>query len=104
MNIEKERVTVLARLYALPGYEKVLIEVAEILAEKTRKEVGCEMFVINVQKDEPKNLVFYEVFNTDQDRINHLSRDYTIKFLEFVKGKVKGDASEVTFLSEIISE
>jgi len=104
MNLQKERVTVLARLYALPGYEKVLMEEAGILAEKTRKEVGCEMFVINVQKDEPKNFVFYEVFSTDQDRITHLSCDYTIKFLEFVKGKVKGDASEVTFLSEIISE
>ena len=104
MNLQKERVTVFARLYALPGYEKVLMEEAGILAEKTRKELGCEMFVINVQTIEPKNLVFYEVFNADQDRITHLACDYTIKFIESVKSKVKGDASEVTFLSEIISE
>jgi len=98
---QTNKFTVLAKLKALPGYEKVLMEAAGVIWTASRKEEGCEMFLFNTLKEEPGTIYFFEVFSSKADFDYHLSLEHTKKFLNFLKGKIAGDFPEQTFLTRI---
>lgn len=98
---QTNKFTVLAKLTALPGYEKVLREAAGIIWTESRKEEGCEMFLFNILKGEPGIIYFFEVFRSKEDFEYHLSLEHTKRFLSFLKGKIEGDFPVQTFLSRI---
>ncbi|MDT3405446.1 putative quinol monooxygenase [Mucilaginibacter terrae] len=94
------KVTVLAEYTILPGFEKEVMEAAEIVWLETLKEPGCESYFFTTRKESPNAVFCYEVFRSQAEFDQHLSADYTQDFLEKLKGKVEGGVRKTTFVED----
>ena len=60
-------VTILARLKAKPGKEKLLAEECVKIAQEVReKEKGCKMYVPHVSANNPGEFVFFEQYENQE--------------------------------------
>jgi quinol monooxygenase YgiN len=94
------KVSLTAEINILPGFEKEVLAAAENACIETRKELGCEMMLFNVKRDEPNVIVFFEAFKSQEDFDAHTGLDRTVAFAAFLKGKVVGNGPVLTFLNQ----
>ncbi len=95
------KVTVVAYINVLPGFEKEIKKALTAMAIASRKETGCEQFDANVRNDSPQMIVIYEAYKNDEAFQLHKASPHAIDFFEFVKGKIANDKIEGVFLTEV---
>jgi len=95
------KVTLVAYINVLPGFEKEIKEALTAMATASRKEAGCEQFVANVRNDAPQMIVIYEAYKNDETFQLHKASPHAVAFFQFVKGKIANDKIEGVFLTEV---
>lgn len=100
MTTETKKISILAELNILPGYEKEVLAAAEKVWIATRKESGCEAFLFNTKIESKNTIVFFEVFKSPEDFKFHTEAEHTKVFLGFLEGKVEGDGPKLAFLNQ----
>ena len=95
------KVTLVAYINVLPGFEKEMKEALITMATASRKEAGCEQFVANVRNDSPQMIVIYEAYKNDESFQLHKASPHAVAFFKFVEGKIANDKIEGVFLTEI---
>jgi quinol monooxygenase YgiN len=95
------KVTLVAYINVLPGFEKEIKEALITMAAASRKEAGCEQFVANVRNDSPQMIVIYEAYKNDAAFQLHKTSPHAVAFFEFVKGKIVNDKIEGVYLTEV---
>lgn len=98
-----EKVILIANIIILPGFEEEVKKATVALATETRKETGSELFLIHTRNDSPQNIVFYEIYHSEDAFGQHKTFAHSKRFFEFVKGKIKDDKIEVIFLTKLVS-
>jgi len=101
MTKETKKITILAELHILPGYEKEVLAAAEKVWIATRQECGCEAFLFHTKVETESTIVFFEVFKSAEDFTIHKDAKHTETFLTFLKGKVQDDGPTLAFLNKI---
>ena len=99
----ENKVTLLAYIDILPGFEEELKGATVKLAEETRKEQGSESFLAHTRNDSPASLAFYEIYENDVAFEQHKTLPHATSYFEFVKGKIVDDKIEVVFLTPLRS-
>ena len=99
-----KKIILIATIDILPGFEEDLKKATIGLAVETRKETGCELFLIHTRNDSPQAIVFYEIYQSQEAFRQHGSFAYTEDFFKFLKGRARNDKPEVTFLTALDSE
>ena len=100
-NITMEKLILIATLNMLPGCEKEIKEATIALAAETRKETGSELFLVHTRNDSPQTIIFYEVYQSEEAFNRHKDYSYTKTYMEFLKGKIKNDRPEITYLTKL---
>jgi quinol monooxygenase YgiN len=95
------KVTLVAYINVLPGYEKEIKKALTQMATASRKEPGCEQFVANFRNDAPQMIVIYETYKNDEAFQLHKTSPHAAAFFEFVKGKIADNKIEGVFLTEL---
>jgi quinol monooxygenase YgiN len=98
--MEDRKIYLLAELTVLPG---CLEEVKAILKDAlipTLQEAGCEALYETGRKDDPHQLVFFEVFSSAAAHEFHLEQDYTKRLFASLQGKMSR-APTLTTLSAL---
>jgi quinol monooxygenase YgiN len=98
-----EKLILIAIINVIPGFEEEVKKATIALAAETRKETGCELFLINTRNDSSQTIVFYEVYQSPAVFQDHLTRPYTERFMEFAKGRIENNKPEVVFLTALDS-
>src|SRR5258705_2537906 len=86
--MEDKKIYLLAELTIQPGF---LEEVKAILREAlipTLQEPGCEALYETGRRDDPRKLVFFEVFSSAAAHGFHLEQDYTKRLFASLGGKL----------------
>jgi quinol monooxygenase YgiN len=65
---------------AAPGYEAELAEQLTALLEPTRKEPGCLAYKLHFDPQDPKKLMFYEIFANQAALDEHVASPHFKKF------------------------
>lgn len=100
MATVSKKITILAELNILAGFETTVLENAEKVWVETRRESGCEAFLLNTK--DKNTIVFFEVFKSEEDFEFHKKAKHTADFLASLAGKVVGDGPHLTFLNQFI--
>jgi quinol monooxygenase YgiN len=95
------KVTLVAYINVLPGFEKEIKKALTVMATASRKETGCEQFVANVRNDSPQIIVIYEAYKNDEAFQLHKASTHALAFFEFVKDKIANNKIEGVFLTEL---
>jgi quinol monooxygenase YgiN len=96
-----EKLTLIANFNIVPGFEEEVKKATIAMAIETRKETGCELFLIHTQNDSPQTIVFYEIYHSKEAFEQHKNFAYAQKYFEFQKGRIENDKAEVTFLTKL---
>jgi quinol monooxygenase YgiN len=96
-----EKLILIASINIIPGFEQKVKEATIALAAETRKETGCELFLIHTRNDSPQTLVFYEIYHSEKAFEQHKTLAHAERFFEFLKGRVENGKPEVTFLTAL---
>jgi quinol monooxygenase YgiN len=96
-----KKLTLIANINMIPGFEEEVKKATIALAAETRKETGCELFLIHTRNDSPQTLVFYEIYHSEEAFQQHKTFAYAERFFEFLKGRVENDKPGVTFLTAL---
>ncbi|MEZ2338980.1 putative quinol monooxygenase [Mucilaginibacter sp. RCC_168] len=97
------KITLIANIDILPGFEAEVKHAMIAMAAETRKETGCELFQVNTRDDSPQMMVNYEVYKNQEAFELHKTYAYAAAFFDYVKGKIKNDKIEVIHLSGLSS-
>ena len=98
-----EKIILIANISILPGFEEEIKKAIITLATETRKEAGCELFLVNTRNDSPQKIVFYEIYLDQEAFDQHGTYVHTQQFFEIVKGKIENAKPEVIFLTTLAS-
>lgn len=98
-----EKLILIAYINANPGFEEEVKNETIVLATETRKEPGCESFLIHTRNDSPRTIVFYEIYSSEEAFQKHKAFAYAKRFFEFLKGRIENDMPEVVFLTALDS-
>lgn len=98
-----EKLILIANINMIPGFEEEVKKATIALAVETRKEPGCESFLIHTRNDSPQTIVFYEIYQSEGAFQQHKTFAHSARFFEFLKGKVENDRPEVIFLTALDS-
>lgn len=93
----------IARIDVLKEFETDVKIAIEKMATESRKEPGVKLYDIYSQKSDPCTIITHEKFKDQQALDSHKSSDHAKNFFEFLKGKMKTEKIEVTFLNAISS-
>ena len=96
-----EKLILIANINMVPGFEEEVKKATIALAAETRKETGCELFLIHTRNDSPQTLVFYEIYHSEEAFQQHKTFAHAENFFEFLKGRVENDKPEVAFLTAL---
>jgi len=96
-----EKLILIANINMVPGFEEEVKKATIALAAETRKETGCELFLIHTRNDSPQTLVFYEIYHSEEAFQQHKTFAHAEKFFGFLKGRVENDKPGVTFLTTL---
>jgi len=91
----------IATIHILPRFEKEVKGALKTMEIASNKEIGCEQFVANTQKDSPQTVVVYEVYKNNEAFQSHKTSPHANAFFEFVKGKIINNKIETVFLTEL---
>lgn len=97
------KITLIANIDILPGFEAEVKNAMVAMAIETRKETGCELFQVNIREDSPQMIVNYEVYQNQEAFELHKTYAYAATFFDYVKGKIKDDKIEVVYLTGLSS-
>jgi len=97
------KITLIANIDILPGFEEEVKNAMVAMAMETRKETGCELFQVNTREDSPQMIVNYEVYQNQEAFDIHKTYAYATTFFDYVKGKIKDDKIEVVYLTGLSS-
>ncbi|MBB6112166.1 Quinol monooxygenase YgiN [Mucilaginibacter lappiensis] len=97
------KITLIANIDILPGFEEEVKNAMVTMAIETRKEAGCELFQVNTREDLPRIIVNYEVYQNQEAFELHKTYNYAATFFDYVKGKIKDDEIEVVYLTALNS-
>ena len=97
------KITLIANIDILPGFEEEVKNAMVAMAVETRKETGCELFQVNTREDSPRMIVNYEVYQNQEAFELHKTYSYAATFFDYVKGKIKNDEIEVIYLTALNS-
>jgi len=95
------KVTVVAYMNILPGFENEMKIALIIMATASRKEKDCEQFDANIRNDSPRMVVIYEAYKSDEAFQLHKTLPHALAFFKFVKGKIVDDKIEGIYLTEV---
>jgi quinol monooxygenase YgiN len=95
------KVTVVAYINILPGFESEMKEALITMATASRKEKDCEQFDANIRNDSPRMVVIYETYKSDEAFQLHKTSPHAVAFFDFVKGKIVDDKIEGVYLTEV---
>ena|ERR1700712_4353412 len=98
-----EKLILIAGMNRLPGFEAEVKKATIALAAETRKEKGCELFLIHTRADLPPAIIFYEIYQSAEAFQQHKAFAYTESFFELLKGRIENDQPEVMFLTALDS-
>ncbi|MDB5155207.1 MAG: Quinol monooxygenase YgiN [Mucilaginibacter sp.] len=93
-----EKVILFANINMVPGFEDEVKKETIAMAAETRKEAGCELFLIHTRNDSHQTIVFYEIYHGEEAFKQHKTFAYTERYFQFLKGRIENDKPEVTFL------
>lgn len=96
-----ENFILIAYTNSLPGFEEEVKNATIALAAETRKEAGCELFLIHTRNDSPQTIVFYEIYHSAEAFEQHKMFPYAQKYFQFQKGRIENDKAEVVFLTAL---
>jgi quinol monooxygenase YgiN len=96
-----EKLILIANFNIIPGFEEEIKKATIALAAETRKEKGSEAFLIHTRNDSPQTVFFYEIYHSQEAFDEHLAFAYTKNYMELLKGRIKNDKPEVTFLTKL---
>ena len=96
-----EKLTLIANFNIIPGFEEEVKKATIAMAIETRKETGCELFLIHTRNDSPQTIVFYEIYDSEEAFEQHKHFAYSQRYFEFQKGRIENDQAEVTFLTKL---
>jgi quinol monooxygenase YgiN len=91
----------IAKIEIFAGFEEEIKRATIAMAVETRKEKGCESFLIHTRSDSPKTVVFYEIYDSEEAFQQHKTYPHAQKYFEIFKGKIENDGPEITFLTEL---
>jgi quinol monooxygenase YgiN len=91
----------IAEIKIFAGFEAEIKKATIAMAVETRKEKGCEAFLINTRSDSPQTIIFYEIYASEEAFQQHKTYPHAERYFEFFKGKIENDRPEVTFLTEL---
>ena len=97
----KGKVTVVARVRALPGLEEQVREELLLLVAETRKEAGCLNYDLHRSADDPGLFLFYE----NWESLAHLERHAESAHIQAFRARSKellAEPTEIT-LWEMVS-
>lgn len=95
------KVTLIATINILPGFETEVKEAAIVMAASSNKEAGCEIFAAYTRNDSPQTIVIYEIYKSDEAFQLHKTSPHATAFFALLKGKMVNDKIEVVFLTEL---
>ena len=98
-----EKLILIANFNIIPGFEEELKKATIALAAETRKETGCELFLIHTRNDSPQTIFFYEIYHSKEAFEEHKTFAYTQRYFEFQKDRVENGKAEVIFLTSLDS-
>ena len=101
IRLAMKKLILIANFNILPGFEEEVKKATIALAAETRKEAGCELFLVHTQNDSPQKIVFYEIYQSEEVFEQHKAFEYSERFFEFLKGRIEDDKLEVTFLTKL---
>jgi len=96
-----EKLILFANFNMIPGFEADVKKATIALTAETRKERGCELFLIHTRNDSPQTIFFYEIYYSQEAFEQHKLFPYSKSFFEFLKGRIENDKPEVTFLTAL---
>jgi quinol monooxygenase YgiN len=73
-----------------PEHLEEAIQAAQTALGPTLREAGCDAFFQTARIDQPNELVFFEVFASDDAHDHHLEQDYTKRVFAALEGKLQG--------------
>ena len=97
------KVTVVAYMNILPGFENEMKKALGTMATASRKEKDCEQFDANIRSDSPRMVVIYETYKSNEAFQLHKTSSHALAFFEFAKGKIVDDKIEGVYLTEVNS-
>ncbi|MDN3692404.1 nuclear transport factor 2 family protein [Chryseobacterium tructae] len=103
-NLKKKqnpKTSLIATMTILPGFENQVKKALNTMEVESNKELGCQLFVVTLQKDSPQKVIVYESYDDDEAFEQHKNRTYSRDFFELVKGKIADDKIEVVYLTEL---
>jgi quinol monooxygenase YgiN len=99
--LDMKKFILIASFTIIPGFEAELKKATIALAAETRNETGSELFLIHTRNDSPQTIFFYEIYQSEEAFQQHLTFNYTKKFIELLKGRIENDKPETTFLTAL---
>jgi quinol monooxygenase YgiN len=95
------KLTLVAYIDILPGFDKEVKEATAKLAAETHKEPGSEQFLVYTRDDSPQSIFFYEIYQNKAAFELHKTLPHATSFFQFVKGKIVNDKIEIVFLTAL---
>jgi|GEM_PF-150945 quinol monooxygenase YgiN len=97
------KTSLIATFHILPGFEKEVKDALKTMELASNKELNCEQFVANVQKDSAQTVIIYETYKSEEAFQLHKTSSHAKAFFAVVKGKIVNDKIETMFLTELNS-
>ncbi len=83
-------ITVVARLKAKQGSEKILEEACRAMVPKVRGEAGTESYICYRSVPDPTVFLFYEVYKDQAAFEAHGKTPYLAEFMQALRGNLDG--------------
>jgi quinol monooxygenase YgiN len=84
MNAQKFILLVQAQVH--PEHRQTVLDAAKACLPLTLAEPGCEAMYQTFNPDQPDQLVFFEVFTSEETHALHLAQEYTKTFFSTIEG------------------
>jgi quinol monooxygenase YgiN len=102
MKMDKpQRVILTAEIIVLPGNLEAVLKSAGCCAVATRKEPGCEQYLLTTARDRSGVVQFMEIFRSQEAFEVHANAPHTREFVQSLSGLVEGDKPRLTFFVEV---
>jgi quinol monooxygenase YgiN len=98
-TMQDQKVALTAEITILQGFEEQVLSAARKCVVETHKEPGCVHYILSQRKEQPLQIMFFEVFASKEAFDFHCNAPHTKTFIEGLKGKVEGDGPRLTFLN-----
>ena len=84
--MNSQKYILLAQAEVQPEHRQTVLSAAKANLPLTIAEPGCEAFFQTFNADAPNQLVFFEVFTSEEAHALHMAQDYTQTFFSTIEG------------------